>query len=277
MAAEADQDESVLSLNYYPLMDGEAIQTCGQRGNVNVSSLKALLGTDEFNKIRSDIAEIDDPDYINIIMADHTCILGVNVAENEVNQSYLIYIKSASKQYFIPMKSADAEMLELSNPEVINGQLVSKFHDGANYYQEQYSYDNKKQRLFLFKQLRIIDRDYQLLTIFDGNKEMIKQTIIPAHFNIDDIKCIPQGDNTKLNIVLNNHSQHRDHSTDSLNVMAEVIVNKAYFYQQQTNGFQLRKAYLIKGDKVRLLDFAETDHGERYIYVEFNPKRPFRG
>lgn len=121
MAAEADKDESVLSLNYYPLIDGEAIQTCGQRGNGNVSSLKALLGTDEFNKLRSDIAE------------------------NEVNQSYLIYIKSASKQYFIPMKSTDAEMLELSNQEVINVQVVSKFHDGANYYQQQYSYDNKKQ------------------------------------------------------------------------------------------------------------------------------------
>ncbi|MCD7099392.1 SH3-like domain-containing protein [Stenotrophomonas sp. MMGLT7] len=163
------------------------------------------------------------------------CFIALKTAESDVNESYDIYMVSPSSA---PSKVPGIP--SIMNPDFIGGIVISNYRDAARWHKEKLCYPQGELPYLCEK------RDS-----LDDSVESVR-------------KCTANGDCIATRLVF---------SASEMAVNAYVTNVKATIWQVSSGGgFAPLRSYLIKGDKVRLLDFKST-RGATYYQFEYRGKK----
>lgn len=153
------------------------------------------------------------------------CVLAVKYAENDVNESFSLFVFDPRQNRFKP-----SAIKTITNPEFANNQIVSSYKDGPTNYSDTLCFT-------------IDSNDYFPCEKREWFAEhLIKQQMCEA----EDACALPD-------IISEATGQP---------VVAKVVGAKVYLLNKtDDSGFVQRKAYLVRDDNVTLDDYVRSDEG----------------
>lgn len=171
----------------------------------------------------------------NLILGDMTgngyCDLAAPYAKSDVNESYTLFVYDPQHK---KLKKSNAGII--TNPAFKENKIITSYRDAAQWHEDSFCYSENLNDFFLCSQKKDIDSSLEWLRICSKDS------------------CMPS------KIV---------YKANSLQVSAVIITDRAKFHDKTDDGnLKERNGYLVRGDRVMLLDFFQS-YEDFYYRVEY--------
>jgi hypothetical protein len=165
--------------------------------------------------------------YLGSVGYPKLCVMGIKYAENDVNESYSLFIYDSTL-----MKFRSSNVKIVNNPEFISGGILSEYRDGAVTHNDKICYSEKI-------------KDYYFCERQEQFSDMLVRREICAESSCAEPEVIKKSGRKVVEAVV---------LEDKVNLLERS--GASYFVK--------KKAYLVKGDKVSLIDYSRNDDGLYY-------------
>ena len=189
--------------------------------------------------VRNELEEASVEAIVGDFWDNQQCFIALKTAESDVNESYDVYAIARSSA---PNKVSGIP--SIVNPDFVDGSVISSYRDAARWHKEKICYTQGQSPHLCEK------RDS-----LDDNIESVK-------------KCTTKDDCRATGLVF---------STSGKLVSGQVTSSRVFIMQISSDeeATPLR-SYLVKGDRVKLLDFKSI-RGTTYYQIEYDGKRTTAG
>uniref|UniRef100_A4XNG7 Uncharacterized protein n=1 Tax=Ectopseudomonas mendocina (strain ymp) TaxID=399739 RepID=A4XNG7_ECTM1 len=163
------------------------------------------------------------------------CDLAVPYGKSDVNESYTLFVYDIPHEKF---KKSNAGII--SNPDFKENKIISSYRDAAQWHEDYFCYSKSLVDFFLCSQKKSIDNSLEWLRLC--SEDLCASSTIIYKASSIQASAVVTADRAKLHDITNG------------NILKE------------------RKGYLVKGDKVMLIDFLQTYEDAYYKVNYFNNK-----